>query len=342
MPTARRCTRRRLVLAELPDKAVVGKLFDTLAPRFAERPGGYTRILRVGYPSRRRRRSRAHRAGRQRVQPARGREAADATRKRRSRRPRALAIASRRRRSACAAARSDVGGSKGQAGGQTRGAARKSTTPRKAGGIVAPLQTAVDLGSPPSLTPRFSSTNLSCRFCSRRLQRIHPRRDNSRFCTTLSRRPDQRSSGRPVAAARPHEPTTGWIDDSWNDVRARHRFGRARAARRAERGRVSAEPRLPGLAALGSDRHVEQQRHPHLHRPRPARECKTRIALRARVHQRHRSCGQPRRTAVAFGIGGVPMRVIERPYIKTAIAPPGNADAERNTTRTSGCSTAHG
>src|SRR5687767_5929687 len=40
---------RRLVLAELPDKAVVGKLFDTIAPRFAERPGGYTRILRVGF-----------------------------------------------------------------------------------------------------------------------------------------------------------------------------------------------------------------------------------------------------------------------------------------------------
>ena len=40
---------RRLVLAELPDTDVVGKLFETLAPRFADRPGGYTRILRVGY-----------------------------------------------------------------------------------------------------------------------------------------------------------------------------------------------------------------------------------------------------------------------------------------------------
>ena len=40
---------RRLVLAEIPDKDVVGKLFETLAPRFAERPGGYTRILRVGF-----------------------------------------------------------------------------------------------------------------------------------------------------------------------------------------------------------------------------------------------------------------------------------------------------
>jgi large subunit ribosomal protein L17 len=40
---------RRLVLSELPDTDVVGKLFDTLAPRFADRPGGYTRILRVGF-----------------------------------------------------------------------------------------------------------------------------------------------------------------------------------------------------------------------------------------------------------------------------------------------------
>src|SRR5262245_45092367 len=40
---------RRLVQAELPDNEVVSKLFETLAPRFADRPGGYTRILRVGY-----------------------------------------------------------------------------------------------------------------------------------------------------------------------------------------------------------------------------------------------------------------------------------------------------
>ena len=40
---------RRLVGRELVDGDVVGKLFDTIAPRFAERPGGYTRILRLGY-----------------------------------------------------------------------------------------------------------------------------------------------------------------------------------------------------------------------------------------------------------------------------------------------------
>ena len=40
---------RRMVARELVDTDVVGKLFETIAPRFAERPGGYTRILRLGY-----------------------------------------------------------------------------------------------------------------------------------------------------------------------------------------------------------------------------------------------------------------------------------------------------
>ncbi len=40
---------RRLVLRDIHDPIVVGKLFDTLAPRFATRPGGYTRLLRVGF-----------------------------------------------------------------------------------------------------------------------------------------------------------------------------------------------------------------------------------------------------------------------------------------------------
>jgi len=40
---------RRLVLRDIQDREVVGKLFDTIAPRFETRPGGYTRILRLGY-----------------------------------------------------------------------------------------------------------------------------------------------------------------------------------------------------------------------------------------------------------------------------------------------------
>jgi large subunit ribosomal protein L17 len=38
---------RRQVAAQVSDKAVVKKLFTTLGPRFATRPGGYTRILRL-------------------------------------------------------------------------------------------------------------------------------------------------------------------------------------------------------------------------------------------------------------------------------------------------------
>ena len=40
---------RRLVMHDLQDRDVVTKLFDTIAPRFAARPGGYTRLLRLGY-----------------------------------------------------------------------------------------------------------------------------------------------------------------------------------------------------------------------------------------------------------------------------------------------------
>jgi large subunit ribosomal protein L17 len=40
---------RRQALAFVKDPAVVSKLFDTIAPRFSERPGGYTRIIRLGY-----------------------------------------------------------------------------------------------------------------------------------------------------------------------------------------------------------------------------------------------------------------------------------------------------
>ena len=42
-------TARRLVMQDLQDREVVRKLFDSLAPRFATRPGGYTRLLRIGF-----------------------------------------------------------------------------------------------------------------------------------------------------------------------------------------------------------------------------------------------------------------------------------------------------
>jgi large subunit ribosomal protein L17 len=125
---------RRLVLAELPDKGVVAKLFDTIAPRFAERPGGYTRILRVGF----RRGDAAEVAHVELVgseynpraheeKPAEG-EAP---------KPKTKGVGERIK----AAAQRMRGGKKeegvpgkAQAKGQTRGATRKSTAPRKQGG----------------------------------------------------------------------------------------------------------------------------------------------------------------------------------------------------------------
>jgi large subunit ribosomal protein L17 len=40
---------RRQALSIVQDKAVVRKLFDSLAPRFKDRAGGYTRIVKIGW-----------------------------------------------------------------------------------------------------------------------------------------------------------------------------------------------------------------------------------------------------------------------------------------------------
>ena len=40
---------RRQAYAQLPEEAMVAKLFDVLAERYAERPGGYTRIIKAGF-----------------------------------------------------------------------------------------------------------------------------------------------------------------------------------------------------------------------------------------------------------------------------------------------------
>ena len=39
---------RRLVLRKIEDTDVVTKLFDDVGPRYADRPGGYTRIVKLG------------------------------------------------------------------------------------------------------------------------------------------------------------------------------------------------------------------------------------------------------------------------------------------------------
>jgi large subunit ribosomal protein L17 len=40
---------RRLAFARMGSKAAVGKLFSEIGPRYQDRPGGYTRILKCGF-----------------------------------------------------------------------------------------------------------------------------------------------------------------------------------------------------------------------------------------------------------------------------------------------------
>ena len=121
---------RRLVLAELPDKEVVRKLFDTLAPRFAERPGGYTRILRVGF----RRGDAAEVAHVELIGSEYNPKAAKEKDESKEAPKKARGVGDRLKQAAQRMRSSKTEGAKAQAGGQTRGKAQKSTTPRKAGG----------------------------------------------------------------------------------------------------------------------------------------------------------------------------------------------------------------
>jgi len=127
---ARTLNARRMVLAELPDTEVVSKLFSDLAPRFADRAGGYTRILRIGF----RRGDGAETAQIELVgsewtpaeEPKEG-EDAEAPKKSKGLGERLRQTARNLRGGG------KESGSKGAAGGQTRGG-RKTTTPRKVGG----------------------------------------------------------------------------------------------------------------------------------------------------------------------------------------------------------------
>jgi len=40
---------RRLAARRVADREVLFKLFDAIGPRYAERPGGYTRVLKIGF-----------------------------------------------------------------------------------------------------------------------------------------------------------------------------------------------------------------------------------------------------------------------------------------------------
>ena len=122
-------------MQDLQDREVVTKLFDTIAPRFAARPGGYTRLLRIGF----RRGDSAEVAqvelvGSEFDPKAQGRH--DPREKNRSRRRRASAAVCARRPNGCAARRTTTSrvAAARRPTKPAKGTARRATTPRKAGG----------------------------------------------------------------------------------------------------------------------------------------------------------------------------------------------------------------
>lgn len=136
-PKGRTLAARRLVMTEIVNEDVVSKLFDHIAPRFMERPGGYTRILRLGH---RRgdggeiaqiellgseydpKKAEAEKAEQETAEAPKAKSVGDRIR----------AAAQNLRGGKKEAAKSDA--TRAKASKPARGAAKKTTTPRKAGG----------------------------------------------------------------------------------------------------------------------------------------------------------------------------------------------------------------
>jgi large subunit ribosomal protein L17 len=124
---------RRMVMRDLQDRDVVTKLFDTLAPRFAERPGGYTRLLRLGF----RKGDSAEVAQVELVgSEFDPRANADTEGKDEADKPKAKGVGGRLRAAAdrMRGKAGDGGEGKKVSVKPSKGVTRKSTTPRKAGG----------------------------------------------------------------------------------------------------------------------------------------------------------------------------------------------------------------
>jgi len=137
-PKGRTLAARRLVMTEIVNEDVVSKLFDQLAPRFMDRPGGYTRILRLG-----------HRRGDggeiaqiellgSEYDPKKA-EAEKAAKEAEGEAPKQQKSVGERLRAAAQNIRGKKDAkagdtTRGKAGKPAKGAAKKTTTPRKAGG----------------------------------------------------------------------------------------------------------------------------------------------------------------------------------------------------------------
>lgn len=131
-PAPHKVTARRIVSRDIADREVVTKLFDTIAPRYVDRAGGYTRLLRLGY----RRGDGAEVAEVELLgseyDPNKAEKAdkADAA----PDKPKKKTMGGRIREALSGGRKKDDSDAKSKAGKTAKGPGKRSTTPRKVGG----------------------------------------------------------------------------------------------------------------------------------------------------------------------------------------------------------------